>query len=148
MSLERWQPMSELRRLHDEMDRMFENFFQPSVMPVMATSMMVPSVDVFEQDNNVMINAEVPGLKKENLDVTATEDAIVLKGEFKQEEEQKEKGFIRQERRMGKFERTIAMPRAIKPDQVKASFKDGVLTVTAPLSEEAKPSETKVNIES
>ena len=148
MSIERWQPFNELRRMHDEMDRMFESFLQPSMAPSALVTMTMPLVDVFEQDRNIIVKAEVPGLNKDNIEVMATEDSITMKGEFKQEEEVKEQGFIRQERRMGNFFRTIPLSNKIKSDQVKAVFKDGVLTITAPMEEEANTKETKVNIES
>jgi HSP20 family protein len=131
--------------MHDEMDRMFDSLLQPTMMPT--TSLLTPLIDVFEKDNNMIVKAEVPGLSKSDLEVTATSDSICLSGEFKTEEETKGKGFIHQERHMGCFSRTIPMPNKIKSDQVKASFKDGVLTITAPIVGEIKPKETKVNIE-
>lgn len=148
MSLARWQPYNELRRMQSDMDRMFENFFQPSIAPTVQAGMTIPLVDVFEQDNEIIVKAEVPGLNKENLQVTATNDSITLKGEFQKEEQSKEKGYIWQERRSGSFFRSIPMPNMIKADQVKANFKDGVLTIDAPLAEESKANEICVNIES
>jgi len=85
--------------------------------------MSCPAVDVVTQGNNVLIKAEVPGLRKEDLEVTSTNDSITLKGEFKKEEDVKTNEFIRQERRVGKFFRSIPMPDEIKPDKVKASFR-------------------------
>lgn len=140
MSLARWDPFTELRRIREDVDRMFDAY--PSVAPLAA-----PVVDVFEKDEKIVVKAEVPGLKKDDLEVIATEDSVSLKGEFKKEEEVKEEGFYRRERRVGRFYRTISMPSAIKPDQVTAKFKDGILEVTAPRAEAEKAREKKVQIE-
>lgn len=146
MSLARWEPFTELRRMREDMDRLFGSLMPSSALVEMPASMM-PAVDVYEKDNNIIVKANLPGLKKEDLNVTATEDSITLSGEFKQEEEVKEEGVYRRERRMGKFYRTLPMPTAIKPDEVKANFKDGVLEITAPKAEEAIAKERKVPIE-
>ncbi|MHB0912916.1 MAG: Hsp20/alpha crystallin family protein [Armatimonadota bacterium] len=143
MSLARWEPFSELRRMREDMDRLFGSMWQPGAM----MEGVVPAIDVYEKDNNIMVKAEVPGLKKEDLEITATEDGITIRGEFRKEEEAREEGYVRRERRFGKFYRTIPMPTMIKPDEVKASFKDGVLEVTAPKSEEQKAKEKRVTVE-
>jgi HSP20 family protein len=101
-----------------------------------------------EKDNEVVLKAELPGLKAEDIQITATDESISLRGEFQKEEESKEGGFVRRERRAGQFFRTIPMPAAIKPDQVKASFKNGLLEIDAPKAEEARSKEIKVNVES
>jgi len=128
--------------MRDEMERVFE-----SMTPAEMGMMQLPAVDVFEQDGKVVVKANLPGMNKENIEVTATEDSISLKGEFKREEKVEERGFFRQERQSGRFFRTIPMPTAINPDQVTASFKDGVLEVTAPKAEPEKAKEKKVPIE-
>lgn len=143
MGLQRWEPFSELQRMRSDMDRLFGSLMSPSMI-----SGKAPAIDVWEEDNNVMVKAELPGLKKEDLEVTAMDDSIRLKGEFKHEEEKTEKGYFIKERSSGSFTRMIPMPTAIKPDQVKASFKDGVLEITAPKSEEEMTKEKKVQIES
>lgn len=148
MSLTRWEPVSELRRLHEDMDRLMESFMRPLAAPLWPImEVAAPPVDVYEKDGKVIVKAELPGLKKDDIEITATEDSISLRGEFKREEEVKKEGFFRCERREGKFFRTIPMPAAIKPDQVKATFKDGILEITAPEVEEARSKERKVPIE-
>ena len=147
MSLARWDPFTEMRRMREDMDRLFEGFWRPPMLLPWVTEGISPAVDVYERNNNVVIKVEVPGLNKEDIEVTATEDSISLKGEFKHEEEVKEEGFCRRERRAGKFYRTIPMPTAIKPNQVKANFRDGLLEITAPKAEVAKAKEKKVPIE-
>jgi len=147
MSLARWDPFMEMRRMREDMDRLFEGLWRPAWPAPWVTEGISPAVDVYEEDNNVVIKAEAPGLKKEDIEVTATEDSISLRGEFKHEGEVEEEGFYRHERRAGKFYRTIPMPTAIKPNEVKASFREGLLEITAPKAEEAKAKEMKVPIE-
>jgi HSP20 family protein len=131
--------------MREDMDRLFSSFTQPREA---LAEVMLPAVDVMEKENDVVLKAELPGLKAEDIQITAMDDSISLKGEFKEEEETKEGGFVRRERHTGQFFRTIAMPTAIKPDQVKASFKNGLLEIDAPKAQEAKAKEIKVNIES
>jgi HSP20 family protein len=132
--------------MQDDMERMISNVW-PGTAPGVSEWTM-PLVDVFEIDNNVVLKAEIPGLKKEDIEVTATEDSISLKGEFKKEENINQQGYVRRERREGRFFRTVPMPDPINPDQVKATFTNGVLEITAPLAEGAKAKETRVPIES
>lgn len=149
MALARWEPMFELRRVQDDLDRLMDNLMRPFTSSLWSFGeTAVPPVDVYEKDGNVIVKAEIPGLKADDISITATEDSISLKGEFKRDEETKREGFYRRERREGKFYRTIPMPAAIKPEKVKAKFKDGVLEITAPEVEGTKPKECKVPIES
>ncbi len=147
MSLARWEPFSELRRMREDMDKLFGSMAIPSIFAPMEAVRACPAVDVLEKDNSIIVRAEVPGLKKEDIEVTATEDSISLRGEFKREEEAKEEGYFRREMRSGRFFRTIPMPSAINRDQVRASFRDGILEITAPKAEEAQARETKIEIQ-
>ncbi len=147
MSLARWEPFGQLRRMREEMDRLFESMAVPRLFAPWEVERVGPPLDIFERDNNVILKAEVPGLKKEDVEVTATEDSVSLKGEFKREEEIKEEAYYRHERRLGRFYRTVPMPTAIRPEEVKATFHEGVLEVVAPKVEEAKPKEKRVPIE-
>lgn len=147
MGLARWEPSS-LRRMREEMDRMFENMIPSFAWPSSQAEVALPAIDAYETENAVVVKADLPGLKKDEIDITATEDSISLKGEFKREETVQEAGFIRNERHSGKFFRTIPMPAEIKPDEVKASFKDGILEINAPKSEKSFAKEKRVPIES
>jgi HSP20 family protein len=144
VSIARWEPFSELRRMREDMDRLFGNLLPTPMMAM--PEVMGPAIDVFEKENNVVVKAELPGLNKDDIEITATDDSISIRGEFKQEEQTQEKGYLRRERRVGRFFRTIPMPTAIKPDEVKASFNNGILEIAAPMAEE-KAKEKKVTIE-
>jgi len=133
--------------MREDMDKLFGSMAIPSIFAPMEAVRACPAVDVLEKDNSIIVRAEVPGLKKEDIEVTATEDSISLRGEFKREEEAKEEGYFRREMRSGRFFRTIPMPSAINRDQVRASFRDGILEITAPKAEEAQARETKIEIQ-
>jgi HSP20 family protein len=133
--------------MREDMDKLFESMAMPSIIAPIETMRAFPAVDVFERDNQIVVKVEVPGLKKDDIEVTATEDSISLKGEFKREEETREEGYCRREMRSGRFFRTIPMPSAVKPDDVKASFHDGILEITAPKAEQAQAREKKIEIQ-
>lgn len=135
-------PFSLMRRLSDEMDRLFEEvnvrrpfgFFAPE-KPVID---WVPAVEVFEKDKKLFVRAELPGLKKEEVKIELLNDVLTIEGERKEEKELREKGYVRTERLYGKFLRQIALPEGVKVDLAKAVFKDGVLEIEVPV-EIAKP---------
>jgi HSP20 family protein len=127
----------------EEMERWFEEAFRrpflgPSWMPRIKFPEMMgevsPSVDIFEDGNNVVVKAEVPGMKKENIEVSLTQDTITISGQKKEEEKIEKKDFYRLERSFGSFTRKLRLPADIVTDKAKASFKDGVLEVRIPKS--------------
>ena len=97
-----------------------------------------PSVDIFEEGNDLVLKAELPGIKKEDLNVTITENRIVIEGEKKQEEEVEKKDYHWVERSYGSFSRSFRLPDNVNGEAAKASFKDGILEIRAPKTEEAK----------
>jgi len=144
MSIVRWEPFSELMSLRDAMDRLFEESF---VRPRGALSPMGLSelaLDVYETENDVVINAAIPGIKPEDIDIAITGDTVSIKGELKQETKVEKANYYRQERRYGAFSRAVSLPVPISADKAEATFKDGVLTLTIPKAEEAKPKTIKI----
>lgn len=135
MALVRWEPFEGLTSLRRDIDRLFEDFFREPRLRVGAPE---PAVEVAETDDAIIIKAHVPGVKKDQLHVDVTDQAVTLKGEVKEEEEKKEKHYYRRELRYGSFQRTIPLPVSVRADQAKAQLKEGVLQVTIPKSEEAK----------
>ncbi|OGW28472.1 MAG: moleuclar chaperone Hap20 [Nitrospirae bacterium GWC2_42_7] len=141
----------------EEMERRFEDLFrrpfslmEPSWWPRLrmpVTEELSPTVDVFEEGDEVVVKAELPGMKKEDIDVNLTDNTVVISGEKKQEEKVEKKNYFRFERSYGSFSRTLRMPSEVQTDKAKASFKDGVLEVRVPKTEEAKKKEKKVTIE-
>jgi HSP20 family protein len=143
MALVRWNPMSELASLEiDRLNRMFSDFYAEG------TRAWVPPVDIYETDNHeVVIKAELPDMKKEDIRVTFENGVLTLAGERKQEETAAREQFQRVERRYGSFTRSFTLPDSADAAQIAASYKDGVLTVRVPKREDAKPKQIAVNID-
>ncbi|MBE9502586.1 MAG: Hsp20/alpha crystallin family protein [Proteobacteria bacterium] len=108
---------------------------------------MSPSVDIFREGNNVVVKAEIPGMTKEDINVTLTEDKITISGEKKKEEKVEKKDYYRYESSEGSFCRSFHLPEDVQTDKAKAKFKNGVLEIKIPMTEEAKKREKKVVIE-
>ena len=129
-------PFSIMRRMHEEMDRVFSDAFggrQSFAGLGGGLSSWAPVVEVSEKDNQVTVCAELPGLKPEDVKVEITDDAVVIQGERKQEHEEKQEGRWHSERRYGQFYRTIPLPEGAKADEARADFKNGELKVTVPV---------------
>ncbi len=126
-----WNPFRELARIENELNKLFSEFL-PSTRESVEVVTWAPRVDVYEKDNNIVIEAEIPGAKKEDIEVKIKDNAVVIKGEVKKEEEKKEENYYRKERFYGTFERVIPLPTEVKAEEAKAEFKDGILRLTIP----------------
>ena len=104
-------------------------------------------VDLFEEKDDIVVKAEIPGLDKDNISVNLSDHTLTIKGEKNKEEEVKEENYYRSERSYGSFVRTLELPKDVHADKVKATFKNGVLEVRMPKTEEAKAREIKVKVE-
>ena len=149
-------PLETMSRLEQDMERLFHEFWRRPLLslwgpehswPGRILSLQMPAMDVYEEKDEVVVKAEVPGLSKEDLEVTLTESTLTLKGEKKKEEEIKEEHFYRSERSSGSFARSIELPSEVKTDQAKASFKNGILEIRLPKTEEARKKVTTVKID-
>jgi HSP20 family protein len=130
-------PFRSFQRMADEMDRMFDEFGFGSrwLSPFSRQSgadMWAPQIDVFQKNNELTIRADLPGLKREDVTVDITDQAVCIQGERKHEREEDREGYYRSERSYGSFYRTIPLPEGAITEQAKASFKDGVLEITMP----------------
>lgn len=139
----------------EEMERMFNDFFQqrffaPSWMPRIKFPEMTDvstSVDMFEEGDELVIKAEIPGMKKEEISIDFAGDVVTISGEKKSEERTERKDYYRVERSFGSFSRKLHLPVEIKVDKAKASFKDGVLEIRMPKSEAEKQKVRKISVE-
>jgi len=131
-----WPSFGRLLNLNDELDRLFET-------PLQAWA---PALDVHEDKDKFTVNLELPGLKREEIDVHLEDGSLVISGERKSETVSEGTEVHRQERYYGKFSRALTLPTAVAADKVKAAYKDGILTVTLPKAEEAKPKHIDVTI--
>ena len=140
-------PFSLMRRLSDEMDRAFASSLGlPTWGRSVEQAMWVPPVEVFERDNNLVVRAELPGMKKDDVKVEVTDDGLVIQGERKREHEEKREGYYRSERSYGQFFRAVPLPEGVDPEKAKAEFKDGVLQVEIPLPPSAQRKHREIPI--
>lgn len=154
-AVEARRPFMDLGHWERDMDRMMEDFFGRRMRPWLPNrwfraddmELKMPTVDLFEEKDNVVVKAELPGIDKDNIEVNLTDHTLTIKGEKKKEEEVKEENYYRSERSYGSFFRTLELPRDVHADKVKATFKNGVLEVRMPKTEEAKAKEVKVKVE-
>jgi HSP20 family protein len=150
-----WRPFMDLTRWERDMDRIMEDFFGRRMRPWWperwsrreVMELEAPAVDLFEDKNDIVVKVELPGMEKENVEVKLTDHMLTIKGEKKKEEEIKEENYYRSERSYGSFIRTLELPADVHADKVKASFKNGILEVRLPKTEEAKSKEIKVKVE-
>ena len=144
MALVRWNPIGSLAGMEvDRLNRMFSDFQTEAF-----NQAWVPAVDIYETENHeVVIKAELPDVKKEDIGVTVENNVLTLTGERKQEESVKREQFQRVERRFGSFSRSFSLPATVNASHIAASYKDGVLTVRLPRREEAKPKQITVNVD-
>ena len=133
-----------LGRRNREFDTLLSQFFAPSSVFETSTR-SAPSVDLAETENEVLVNAELPGLTEKDIEVTLDNGILSIKGEKTQAEEDKKVHFHHVERRYGAFHRQVKLPAAVDGNAVGAKFENGVLTITLPKSEEAKPKRIEVN---
>jgi HSP20 family protein len=141
-----WRPFNRLSSLHEELDRLFNLAFPVSTRCEELLVGWAPALDLSQDKNNVSVKVELPGMKKEEINITLHEGVLTISGERKHEEEKKEGDVFRSERFFGKFHRSVALPAEVKGDKVAAAYKDGILTVTLPKAEEAKPKQIAVNV--
>jgi HSP20 family protein len=136
-NLIRFEPMHEMITLREAMDRLFNDAFTPSVAA--SGGWQAPAVDLYQTDDEVVVKASLPGLKADDVQITITGETLSLKGEFKQENETKERAYHVREQRFGSFERSFALPTTVVGDKAKAEFENGILTITLPKAEEVRP---------
>lgn len=138
-NLIRWEPAREMMTLREAMDRLFDDAFTRPLSIHDGWSMSSPAIDMYQTENEVVVRASIPGMKAEEVQINITGDVLTLKGEVKHEEERKEKAWHIREHRFGSFERSVALPTAVKTDKAEAVFENGILTVTLPKADEVKP---------
>jgi HSP20 family protein len=152
-----WHP---LEALHEEIDRLFADFgsgfpYFPFgrrrfwLRPLSKAAFdLSPAVDVVDKGNSYQITAELPGLGEKDVEIAVADDVLTIRGEKKEEKEERKKDFYRSERRFGSFERSFELPAGVDQGKIEASFKKGVLTITMPKTEEAQKKTKKIAITS
>lgn len=142
-------PIGNLFNLHNEMGRIFGDLLDSNDVDTNSeSSSWMPTVDISETENSFEIHAELPGVLEDDVNVSVTDNLLTIKGEKRQEEKSEEKNIHRIERRYGTFQRSFTLPRQVNTADIKAGFKDGILTLYIPKVEEAKPTEIPIEVTS
>jgi HSP20 family protein len=145
--LSTWSPFIGLSTLRDEMNRLFDtSAFESPSREDRLLGLWNPPLDVFQDKDQLTVKCELPGMAREDIQISLHENTLTIAGERKQDREVKEGDGYRSERFFGRFHRSITLPVPVKPDNVKAQYRDGILTVTLAKAEEAKPKQIEVQV--
>ena len=139
-----FRPNLGLRGFRGDMDRFFSDIFDESVREELVA--FNPSIDLVDTSDYLQVKVELPGVKKDDVEISLKEDLLTIKGEKKEEREEKDENRYYVESTYGTFSRRLTLPSLVKNDQVKATFEDGILVITLPKAEEEKATEVKVEV--
>lgn len=140
-----WSNFGRLADLRDEIERLFESPLAELTRTSRLLTGWTPAIDVHEDKDNYVVKAELAGMKREDIDVSLHDNTLSISGERKNETRQEDAEVYRSERFVGRFQRTVTLPMPVANDKVKADYKDGVLSITLPKTEEAKPKHIDVS---
>jgi HSP20 family protein len=143
MALVRWEPGREVDSLQSEVNRVFDAFFGGSGNATRARR-WVPAMDLLETDDHLVLRADLPGMKRDDVEIEIKDGALTVSGERKAEHEENAEGYYRVERAYGRFSRSLTLPDGIEPNAVEANFADGVLEVRIPKPAERKPHRVEI----
>src|SRR5690348_2810986 len=145
--LTRWDPLRDLATLQNRLNRFVRQAYSPeSPEEALTTTSFVPPVDIYEDEHNITLKMEVPGIDEKDIDVRIESNTLSVHGERKFEKEEKEENFRRVERQYGSFTRSFTLPSSLDPGQVSADYEKGVLKIKLAKKAEAKPKQIKVNV--
>jgi HSP20 family protein len=144
-TLERWEPFRGVSTVEGQLNRIFGDLLGRTPQESNLTT-WAPSVDIFETENALTVKADLPEVKPEDLDIRVENNILTIRGERKFEKKVDEKNYLRVERSYGSFSRSFSLANTVNPDAIKADYQNGVLTLTIPKREEAKPKQIKVSV--
>ncbi len=148
MAIVRWDPFRELDAVQQRVNRLFNDAYRSADDDVMRRGVWAPPVDIYDSGNHeLVIKAELPDTKKDDIEITVENNTLTLRGEKKMDSEIKEEHCHRIERTYGSFSRTFSLPTTVDTSKVSADYKNGVLTITLPVREEAKPKQIQVRVQ-
>jgi HSP20 family protein len=151
MALVRWEPVRELTSLQNEMNRLFNTFFDPPTTAGNGANggslrRWIPAMDLVETDDHFVLKADLPGLDESDVNIEVEDNVLTVSGERNAEHEDKREGYVRVERAYGAFRRSLTLPEGVSPEAVRASFDKGVLEVSIPKPEERKPRKVAIQV--
>ncbi len=150
MAIVRWRPFEDFMSVQDEMSSFFDNFFGrrlPTKRMADSQTAWLPRVDISENEDEILVKADVPGITKEDIKITLSDNVLSISGEKKTERNEEDENYHRVERVFGSFERNFYIPKNVDAAKISAKYTDGVLAVSLPKKEEAKPKEIPVDVE-
>jgi HSP20 family protein len=149
MAMTPWRPLWDTRfpSLRDEMDKMFEEFFEKVRFPSAREHSWTPALDIYDTKKEVIVTVDVPGVDPKDVAVSIMEGSLTIKGERKKEADLKDEELYRAEREFGAFQRMVQLPAEVSPDKAKASYANGVLKIVIPKAQKNAPKEVKVDIQ-
>ena len=141
MQLMKWNPRKDVLSVRNRINSLFDDFFYPSVWEDFHSSLSDwnPTVDIYENDDQIVVKADLPGVEKKDIHVDVKNNMLTIKGERSSESESKKQNFYHRERALGKFERSLTLPSKVDTEKINASYKDGVLKIEIPKPESQKP---------
>ena len=147
MQLVKFSPVRDMFSFRNRINHIFDDVFSPINRDEVEFAMESwnPVVDVYDNDDSIVIKAELPGIDKEGIEIDVKDRVLTLKGERSSESEVKDDNYYRRERSFGKFERAFTLPADVDPDKIKADYKDGVLKIDIPKPEEKKPRQITIH---
>jgi HSP20 family protein len=147
MAVVKWDPFRDLLSIQDRMNRLFEQTLSRSRSEEgIAASTWTPAVDIYETPETIVLKAELPGLSREDIEIQIRDNALTLKGERRFAKDVQQENYLRIERAYGAFQRSFTLPATIQQDKIRAVFRDGVLELTLPKAEEAKPKKIAIEV--
>ena len=146
-AIELWRPFKEFDRIRKEMDKLWESFFETRPLRGEELSEWLPSIDLSETKNDYVVKAELPGIDPKDIDISLSENVLTIRGEKKQEKEEETENYHFVERSYGSFTRAIRLPGQVQSDKISATYKNGVLKIVLPKTEEVKKKEIKIKVE-
>src|SRR5436305_5828848 len=144
-TLTRWEPFRGATALQDQVNRLFNDVLERTGEESSLTA-WAPSVDIYETENRLVVKADLPEVDPKDLDIRVENNILTIRGERKFEKKVNEENYLRVERSYGSFARSFSLANTVNPDAIKADFQNGVLTLSIPKREEAKPKQIKVNV--
>ena len=145
-NVDQWDRLRETGDLQSELNPVFDGFFSRAGSMPGGDSVWAPAVDMYETKDDLVVTAELPGVNEKEVQLSITGDVLSLKGERTLNQDTKQESFHRGERWYGRFERHLSLPISVQADKVKATYRDGVLTITLPKAEEIKPKSIKIDV--
>lgn len=143
----RWEPFRGFSTLHDQINHLFEDTVSRGRGDQSAITSWAPAVDIYETEHELVVQADLPDVREKDIDVRVENNMLTIRGERKWENSVSEDRYLRVERSYRAFSRSFALPNMVKTDDIKAAYRNGVLTVTVPKREEAKPKQIKIALE-